>query len=263
MIQDKPLMENFWIDVHTHLHLLSPPAKDSIETARQNDIVKMITVGTSREDWPQVLEHLNAVYGALGCHPHEAKHYNDKAEAFLKKSLKTKGIVALGEIGLDYYYKHSEPDVQKTVFRRQMEIAKELNLPVEIHSRSAEKDTIEILNEYRGCVQGLLHCFTGSLDMAKKALDIGYNISFSGIVTFKNSAPLREVCSQVPLHRIHIETDAPYLAPVPHRGKQNQPAWLIHTAGAVGEIHKTPLPELKCRLWKNACELFSLINAHA
>ena len=138
-----------------------------------------------------------------------------------------------------------------------MTIAEEMNFSVEIHTREAEKDTLEVLKKFKGRVRGLLHCFTGSLDMAKKALGLGFNISFSGIVAFKNAENLRQVCAQVPLNRLHIETDAPYLAPPPHRGKENQPAWLIHTAQKVSEIHKVSLEDLKEKTWQNASRLFS------
>lgn len=254
--------KNHWIDVHTHLHMLSTPSDQIIKEAQIKEINKIITVGTSAKDWNQVIDDVRkfSIYGAIGCHPHESQHYNDKDEEKLKKGLKTQGIIALGEIGLDYYYQHSDRKIQQTVFRKQMETAKQMKLPVEIHTREAEKETIEILSEYKNHVQGLIHCFTGSLNMAKKALDIGYNISFSGIITFKNASNLRDVCSKIPLDRIHIETDAPYLAPVPYRGKENQPAWLIHTAQIICEIHCISMDTLKKQTWINACHLFPRIS---
>ena len=256
------LMKNYWIDVHTHLHMLKADIQEVLDSAKQQSVERLITVGTSHKDWKKVLEHINPpfVYGALGCHPHEARHYNDSAEEQLKKELTTPGIIALGEIGLDNYYAHSNLEVQKKVFFRQMEIAQKMQLPVEIHTRSAQQETLEVLEKYKGRVRGLLHCFTGTMDMAKKALDLGYNISFSGIITFKKAEELREVCSKVPLDRIHIETDAPYLAPVPFRGKENQPSLLLKTAVVVAEIHKIPLETLQEKTWNNAKALFPLLQ---
>ncbi len=246
-----------WVDVHTHLHMLKNPDK-AVQTALDSGVQKMMTIGTSAEDWDQVLKDVKkfSVFGALGQHPHTAKDYNDASEEKLKQSLQNENIQALGEIGLDYYYEHSDRSIQKEVFRRQMALADELGLPVEIHTRNAEEDTLTILKEYPG-VRGLIHCFTGSYGMAKKALDIGYNISFSGIITFKKAEGLRRVCEKIPIQRLHIETDAPYLAPLPHRGKENQPAWLLHTAKMAANLHKVSTEKLKEQTWANACHLFS------
>ena len=249
-----------WIDVHTHLHMLKQPIADVLKKAKESDVQKMITIGTQLSDWDLVLESCKkySVYGALGCHPHEAHTYTDDIEKQLKKKLQSnKNIIALGEIGLDYYYEHSKKDIQKEVFRKQLSLAQELHLPVEIHTRSAEEDTIAILKEFPK-VKGLLHCFTSSWNMAQQALDIGYNISFSGIITFKNAQELRDACSKVPLDRLHVETDAPYLAPSPHRGRENQPAWMIHTAQVVADLHKVSLDKIKEQTWQNACHLFSI-----
>ena len=247
-----------WIDVHTHLHMLKDPDQ-AVKTASESGVRKLMTIGTSAEDWNQVLADIKkfSVFGALGQHPHSAKDYSDSVEEELKQSLKNENIKALGEIGLDYHYEHSDRLIQQEVFGRQMAIAQELKLPVEIHTRSAEEDTLKILKEYPK-VRGLLHCFTGTYDMAKKALDRGYNISFSGIITFKKAEELRAVCEKVPLDRLHIETDAPYLAPVPYRGKENHPAWLLHTAEIAAGLHKVSIEKLKEQTWKNACELFSV-----
>ena len=255
-----------WIDVHTHLHMLKTPLDEIVQACVKENVCRLITIGTVQEDWPLVLNHLKEkfnsihVYGALGCHPHSAETFTEAVEKELRQGLLENNIVALGEIGLDYYYENSEKEVQKKVFRKQMQIAQEYQLNVEIHSRSAEEDTLEILEEYKGKVRGLLHCFTGSLKMAKKALDIGYNISFSGIVTFKNAQNLRDVCQKVPLDRLHLETDAPYLAPTPYRGKENRPSYMVHTAKVVSEIHEVPLDKLQDQTFKNALDLFPKIK---
>jgi TatD DNase family protein len=146
------------------------------------------------------------------------------------------------------------------MFRKQMSLAQEFNLPVEIHTRDAEEDTLNILSEYKGRVRGILHCFTSSQEMAKRALDLGYNISFSGVITFKNADALREVVRFVPLERMHIETDAPFLTPVPLRGKKNEPAFVKHVAEKVAELKGTSLEALSEALKKNAKEMFSRIE---
>jgi TatD DNase family protein len=162
--------------------------------------------------------------------------WNAETEAKLKSWLKSPSAVAVGEIGLDYYYNNSPKEVQLKAFRDQMRIAEELKFPVEIHTRDAEDDTLMVLEEFKGRVTGLLHCFTSSWKLAEAALAIGYHISFSGVVTFKNAADLREVCRKVPLDRLHVETDAPFLAPMPHRGKKNRPAFVTNTAELVASI---------------------------
>ncbi|MDE0119321.1 MAG: TatD family hydrolase [Bdellovibrionales bacterium] len=250
-----------WTDVHTHLNMLDIAAEVAVEEAELAGVTQMVTIGTEPEDWPKVIHFSNTfpqIKGALGMHPHCAKLYNDEVEKVLKESLDKAGIVACGEIGLDYYYEYSEKEKQKEVFYRQMMLAKEKKRPVEIHTRSAEKDTIKILKQFSGSVRGLLHCFSGTWSLAKEALDLGFNISFSGIITFKKADDLREVCQKIPLDRLHLETDAPYLAPAPHRGKQNKPAWVVHTAQVVANLHKVSLSELSERTQDNYTKLFAV-----
>ena len=250
----------FWTDVHTHLNMLDIPVETALESARSAGVQQVISIGTEPSDWDKVqgfCRHFpHQVQGALGVHPHSACLYNDEVEKVLEKGLDSLGIVALGEIGLDYYYEHSKRLEQKAAFYRQLSLAKAKNLPVEIHTRSAEEDTLEILSEFKGEVRGLLHCFSGSWPLAREALDIGFDISFSGIVTFKKAEDLREVCRKIPLDRLHLETDAPYLAPQPHRGKKNQPALLPHTAQVVAELHKVSLFQLSQRTEANYKCLF-------
>ena len=249
-----------WTDVHTHLNMLDVPPAEVVEEAEQAGVTQMVTIGTEPSDWDKVIElstQFPQVGGALGVHPHSAKLYNDEVEEVLKKGLDNKNIIACGEIGLDYHYEYSEREKQKEVFYRQMVIAKEKQLPVEIHTRSAEEDTIEILKSFKGSVRGLLHCFSDTWFLAKAGLDLGFNISFSGIVTFKKAEELREVCKKVPLDRLHLETDAPYLAPVPNRGKQNKPAWVVHTAKQVAVLHQVSLKTLSEKTQNNYKDLFS------
>ena len=236
-----------WVDVHTHLNMLKLPVHEALKEASGKGINSLVTIGTEPGDWDSVLHWASkeaSVKGALGLHPHKAHLFNTEVADRLRTGLKEKEVVACGEVGLDYHYDFCERGKQKEVFFSQMSMAEEMELPVEIHSRSAEKDTLEVLDQFKGRVRGLLHCFTGTWDMAKGALDKGFDISFSGIVTFKNATEIRDVCRQVPLNRLHIETDAPYLSPVPYRGKSNQPAYLVETAAVVARLHGVSLTDL-------------------
>lgn len=230
-----------WIDVHTHLNFLKDQTpENAIAEAKAVGVERFITIGTEPKDHPVVLEiarkHFPVVACTLGLHPHEAKLYDDALESFLDTNVSDPTVVAVGEIGLDYHYDNSPRDVQKEAFRRQLEVAARHGMPIEIHTRDAEPDTIEILNEFRGRVSGIVHCFTGTKWLAEKALDVGLDISFSGVITFKNAEDLREVVRYVPLERLHVETDAPFLAPIPMRGRSNQPAYVVHTAKAVAGL---------------------------
>lgn len=249
-----------WIDVHTHLNMLEMPPEQSLENAAKAGVTHVITIGTCPEDWPTVLDlskkFPSKVFCTLGVHPHESQLFTPEAEKTLLANLNYERLVAVGEIGLDYYYDNAPRQNQREVFERQMEIAGQAGLPVEIHTRDAEADTAEVLKKFNGQVRGLLHCFTSSWDLAKKALDVGFHISISGVVTFKNAQSLREVVEKVPLDRLHVETDAPFLAPIPHRGKKNEPAWVTHTAELVASLKKVSLEELSAQTRRNALDLF-------
>ena len=253
-----------WIDTHCHIDKLKPSPKEILDSAKKAAVFCMLTIGTEPEDWSQVLalseKHSPFIYGTLGMHPHTAQKLDESHYNFLKEKLFSKGIVGVGEIGLDYFYENSPREIQKEVFDKQLDLAKQLKLPVEIHTREAEEDTSFFLKKYQSQVRGLLHCFTGSYHLAKKALDCGFNISFSGILTFKKSEDLRETCKKIPLDRIHIETDAPFLSPVPHRGKENEPSYVALVAEMVAKIHQVDLQSLSDQLKKNTYELFPKIK---
>lgn len=249
-----------WIDVHSHLNFLEMSPQEALSHGRSVGVERVITIGTTPEDHEVVLALANTlgpeVYCTLGVHPHEASLYNEKVGQTMRSHLQQDKVLAVGEIGLDYYYEHSPREIQREVFRSQLQMALETNLPVEIHTRDAEEDTIEILKEFGAKIRGLVHCFTGSLWLAEESLRLGLDISFSGVVTFKSAGALRDVCQMVPLDRLHVETDCPYLAPVPERGKKNEPAFVVHTARVVAElkgISMTTLSEQTCR---NALRLF-------
>lgn len=249
-----------WMDVHCHLNFLDIPAEQAVEQALNAGVERMVTIGTCPEDHPVVLDLVQRfpehVYGTLGVHPHDAKLFTNEVEAWLKENLIAPQIIAVGEIGLDYYYENSPRDVQQEVFRRQLRIAEELALPVEIHTRDAEEDTINILKEFGGSLRGLVHCFTGTQWLADEALKLGLNISISGVVTFKKAEELRAVVKSLPLDRLHVETDAPFLAPVPQRGRKNLPEYVTHTAEFVAALKNISLQELSDATRENACQLF-------
>lgn len=253
-----------WIDVHTHINMIDFDAPEVLRLAREAGVERMITIGTGHDDLQKVIDACERlapiVYGTLGFHPHDAKTFDQAGENFIRKNANHPRIVAIGEIGLDYHYNHSEAQVQRDVFARQIEMAIEYNLPIEIHTREAEADTYEILSRYKGRVKGLFHCFTSSMDLAKKGLDLGFNISISGVVTFKKSEALREVVKMVPLDRLHLETDAPFLTPEPFRGKKNHPALMVHTAQVVADLKNVSLRELADQTNANAKKLFQKIE---
>lgn len=254
-----------WIDIHTHLDKLDSGAEVALQYAQSQGVKKCITIGTEPADHDVVLQlakkYAPNVYCTLGVHPHEGVLYSDSVHEYLEKNLHHPEVVAVGEIGLDYYYNQSPREVQIEAFERQLELAKKFNLPVEIHTRDAEADTVEVLKKFKGDVKGVIHCFTGTGDLAKKCLDLGYNISISGVVTFKNATDLREtVTNIVPLNRLHVETDSPFLAPVPMRGKANTPGYMVHTAQVVADLKKISLAELCAVTKNNALTMFSRIT---
>jgi TatD DNase family protein len=251
---------NKWIDVHAHLEMLEISGDEALKLAQENGVSQMITIGTHPEENKKVIEVTKKYYPTVACtlgiHPHEAKFFDEAAEKDLEAQCAANYVVGIGEIGLDYYYNHSEREVQKDAFRRQLKLAQKLNLPIEIHTREAEADTMSILKEFTG-IRGLVHCFTGTSWLAREALDYGLDISFSGIVTFKNAEDLRQTLKIVPLNRLHIETDSPFLAPNPHRGKKNNPSLLVHTAQFVADLLGIPLEKLSEQTRANARRLFS------
>ncbi len=250
-----------WVDIHCHLDRLEGGPEAAFKLAQSVGVKKLITIGTEPADLPIVLELAKKmapdVYCTIGIHPHEGVKYTAEVGQFLRENATHPCVVAIGEIGLDYYYDQSPRDEQKHAFREQLQIAHELNLPVEIHTRDAEEDTIAIMAEFKDKVVGVIHCFTGTSWLASEALKLGYNISISGVVTFKNAQSLRDTVRDiVPLDRLHVETDAPFLAPVPMRGKINTSAYVVHTAQAVAELKNVTLQQLSEQTKKNAKQMF-------
>jgi TatD DNase family protein len=249
-----------WIDVHTHLEMLESLPEDAIRDAQSHGVSQFITIGTHPDENIKVLaiakKHFPIVACTLGIHPHESKFYSGQVENEIESHFGEPWVVGIGEIGLDYCYDHSDRAVQRDAFRKQMELAARSGLPIQIHTRDAEDDTIAILKEFEGRVLGMFHCFTGTVKLAEAGLAMGYNISFSGIITFKTAEDLRDVVKRVPLDRIHVETDAPFLAPIPMRGKKNKPSFIVHTAKKIAELKGVPEAELSRQLEANTRKLF-------
>jgi TatD DNase family protein len=199
------------------------------------------------------------IYTAVGTHPHDARLYDEKAEQRILELIKHQAVIAWGEIGLDFHYDNSPREVQMEVFRRQLRLARHAKLPVIIHTREAEAETIEIMRlEWAGSnLPGIMHCFSGSQDLAQKAIALGLSISFSGIVTFKKADDLRSVAKQVPLDRLLIETDCPYLAPIPFRGNRNEPGYVVEVARCLAEIRGMSIEEIARITAKNFAKLFA------
>ncbi len=250
-----------WIDIHCHLDHLEGGAEEALKQAQAVGVKHLITIGTDPTDLPLVMQlsekYSPYVFCTIGIHPHEGVKYSDEVAQFLRQNASHPRVVAIGEIGLDYYYNQSPKAEQLHAFRDQLKIAEEVGLPVEIHTRDAEEDTIMILKEMKGRVKGLIHCFTGTEWLAKEALDLGFNISISGVVTFKNAEGLRHIVKDIiPLDRLHVETDAPFLAPVPMRGRPNTSAFVVHTAQVVADLKNVSLQTLSEQTKKNALALF-------
>lgn len=223
-------------DTHTHLDdaRYNDDREAMIARARGAGVEGFVTIGcdlATSQSAVALADQYSFVYASIGVHPHEVKHIQDTWYDGFRRLAKNRNVVAYGEIGLDYHYNHSSPKEQRERFREQIQLARELHLPVIIHTREAQEDTVAILKEERAeDIGGVFHCFSGDAWLAKNALDLGFYLSFSGILTFQNAALLRDIAKTVPLDRLLVETDCPYLTPVPHRGKRNEPAFVALVA---------------------------------
>jgi TatD DNase family protein len=258
-----------FIDSHCHI---DGPEYDAdrdevIARAREAGVMAMLNVGTGDphsgaiDRAVDLAEKQEGIYAAVGVHPHDAKLFDESAEQRLVGLVRqSTRVIAWGEIGLDYHYDHSPRDVQREIFRRQLRLARELDLPVVIHSRAADDHTMTILREELTVYgrAGVLHCFGGSLSMAEQAIELGFYISFAGNLTFKKATDLREVAQKLPLDRLMIETDCPYLTPVPYRGRRNEPARVIETARCLAEIHGQQVAEIGRITSENFAKLFGV-----
>ncbi|HEV2734587.1 MAG TPA: TatD family hydrolase, partial [Longimicrobiaceae bacterium] len=227
------------IDSHAHLtdERLLPDLERVLERARAAGVEAVVTIGTHREDWARVAElagRFPEVHAVAGVHPHTADDATDEAMAELRELALAGRIVGLGETGLDYFYDNAPREAQRAAFLSHLELARETGLPVVVHTRSADEDTADILADARG-VTGVLHCFSGGRALLERALEAGWYVSFAGMITFKKYEDA-ELVRAVPADRILVETDSPYLAPVPFRGRTNEPGFVVHTARRAAEI---------------------------
>lgn len=252
------------VDSHCHLNYkgLVEQEADVLARARTAGVAAMLNISTRENEWDAVIglaEREDDVWASVGIHPHEADHHGDvTAEKLIARAGHAK-VVGIGETGLDYYYDYSDREQQKSCFRQHLVAARQTGLPVIIHTRDAEQDTAEILTEEmgKGRFSGVIHCFTASADFARIALDLGLYISLSGIVTFKNARELQEIATWIPSDRLLVETDSPFLAPVPHRGKTCEPAFVASTAGFLAQQRNTGIEELVEVTGRNFFDLFS------
>jgi TatD DNase family protein len=257
-----------FIDSHCHLNYkgLVEDQPAVLERARAAGVTMMLNISTRAGEWDEVIataERENDVMASVGIHPHEADLHPDvHAETLVDKARHPK-VIAIGESGLDYYYDHSDRERQRQSFRAHIAAARETQLPLIVHTRDAEEDTYAILAEEmgKGRYPALIHCFTAGQDFADKVLALGLSISISGIVTFKNARALQEVARTIPLDRLLIETDSPFLAPVPHRGKRCEPAFVADTARFLAELRNEPLTTLAAATSANFHALFAKASA--
>lgn len=258
------------VDSHCHLDYPDYAGKvdEVLARARAAGVGVCVSIGTELKQFPGVKAVAEAhadVWCTVGVHPHEAEKELLDDEAALVAETAHPKVVGIGETGLDYYYEHSPRQPQQDNFRSHIAAARRTGLPVIVHTRDADDDTIAILRAEmaKGAFTGLIHCFTGTQKLADAALEMGFYISVSGIATFKNSAVLRDVIKSVPLDRLLVETDAPYLAPVPHRGKTNEPAFVVHTAVMLAELKGVSETELAAATTENFFRLFSKVTRPA
>lgn len=253
------------IETHCHLDYLKQASLDEIiDQSTQAGIEKIITISVQPENLDRAFEltnQYNHVYCSQGIHPHNAKDYSDEAHKKIKQRASAQDkVIAIGEIGLDYYYDNSPRDIQIEVFERQMAMAVELDLPVIIHSRDADDDMILVLDKYAPQLKkkGVIHSFTSGPKLAQKALDHDFYLGFNGIITFKKAQEVRDIVSMTPISRILFETDAPFLTPTPHRGKENAPFYLPHIVDKISEIKNIQVNELVKEVYQNSIKLFNL-----
>ncbi len=250
-----------FIDTHCHLDKLDSTPEEAIIEAKQAGVQRMVTVSVdepSLDFVSSMVQQFPEVYGSVGFHPHDAAELTEDLEQKIRKlALEEKKLIAIGETGLDYHYMYSSAEVQQQVFSKQLQLAVELNLPVIMHSREAETDTLNILQEIPVPPLGVAHSFTSSFEMAKTLIEMGWYIGINGIVTFKNAEDLREVVSWLPLDRLLLETDSPYLAPTPFRGKPNKPAYIPAIATFIAELRGISLEQLSEQTSANAQRLFN------
>ena len=253
-------------DSHCHLDYpnLYNELDDVVNRAIKNDVKLLLTICTTVESFKRIkliVDKYKNIYGTFGIHPHETKNFKNMTDALIiGYKNESKKIIGVGETGLDYYYNHSDKNIQKKIFAQHIEAAKELDIPLIVHSRDAEIDTFDILKSYmkNSKLKTIIHCFTGSKDFAKKIINIGCYISVSGIITFKDSSELSETISSIPIDKLLVETDSPYLTPIPNRGKSNEPSFITHTIEKLSIIRNIEKKVIIENTTNNFRKLFNL-----
>ena len=252
------------VDSHCHLEYegLVEEQGDVLARARGAGVQAFLNISTKRAEWRQVVGTAQAkddVFASVGIHPHHADQHQDLTREELLEATRDPKVIGIGETGLDYYYDHSDRAAQQRLFRMHIDVAREVQLPVIIHTRDAEDDTLSILRDEmeKGAFPALIHCFTASADFGQQVLDLGLSVSISGIVTFKNARDLQAFAKDVPEDRLLVETDSPFLAPVPHRGKTCEPGFVRDTATFLADLRDETLDELAAYTTRNFYSLFS------
>ena len=248
------------IDTHSHIDMLKNPDL-SIKESLESGVSHIIVPAAAEDNFDAVINLCNsydALYGALGVHPEDVLKYSENTgKEIYKKTLENKKIIAIGEIGLDYYWDKTNIERQKEIFKSQIEIAKSLNLPILVHDREAHQDTFEIIKT-SGIKKVLLHCFSGGVEFAKKCVNEGWLLGIGGVLTFKNSKKIKEVVKEIPLNYIVLETDAPYMTPHPFRGEENSPKYLKFVAHEIANIKDTTFEHVDKVTSQNAKEFFNI-----
>ncbi|MBN7770184.1 TatD family hydrolase [Marinobacter daepoensis] len=257
-----PVFDHPIIETHCHLdYLRERPLAETLQQSQQVNIEKVITIAVSPENLAEVRQLSGSadwVYGTQGVHPHEAEAYTDAVESEIREHATDDNIVAVGEIGLDYFYDNADRAVQREVFRRQLQVACDTDRPVVIHSRDADEDTIAILREFEQSLsrRGVIHSFTSGPGLAQYALDQGWCLGFNGITTFNKAENVRDIVRMTPIGQILLETDAPFLTPVPYRGRENAPFYLPFIAEKIADIKALPLDQVLTQTYQNSLRTF-------
>jgi TatD DNase family protein len=260
--RDIPVFEHPIIETHCHLDYLEDRTLDEVvNDAKLVNIERIITIAVSAGNLDKVLAMTKAnetIWGTQGIHPHDAEEYNDDVEAKIRENAKNERIVAIGEIGLDYFYDHCDRAKQRAAFESQLQIAIDLSMPIVVHTREADEDTQAILQNFVGQMpkRGVIHSFTSGKSLAEYCLGEGFHLGFNGISTFKTAENVREIVELTPVEKILFETDAPYLTPVPYRGTTNEPKYLPFIAEHIASVKQVPVEALLPQVWKNSMELF-------
>ena len=249
-------------DTHAHYDArrFDSDRHELLASMEQNGVGRILNAGCDLESSRMAMElahQYNFIYAAVGSHPDDADHVDGALVDTYRELAKDKKVVAIGEIGLDYYYEDVPREQQKKAFRMQMELARELNLPVIVHERDAHGDGLEIVKDFPD-VTGVFHCYSGSLEMARELVKLGWYVGFTGVLTFKNARKALEVAENVPLHRIVLETDCPYMAPEPYRGKRCDSTMLPRMAEKLAQLRNKTVEEIEQITWENGCRLFRL-----